>query len=410
MRRAYPAPHSGVRGYTLFHTVNDHQSKPARLALEDGSIFRGVSFGADDHARGIGEVVFNTALTGYQEALTDPSYAGQILVFTATQVGNYGICPDDVESEAPQVAGFIIREQSPIASNARSRQELGPWLASNGIPAIEGIDTRALVRILRTSGAMRGVIGVDESVSDAELVQMAVQSPEMSGRNLAEAASCPDETPWAETLGDWRPMSLTGHERSREADRPLRVLAIDCGGKRNIYRHLADLGCEVTRVSPAVTAERIREFKPDGVFISNGPGDPAAVEGLVETLSEIVGEFPMFGICLGHQLLALSLGAKTWKLPFGHRGANQPVSDLVRERVEITSQNHGFCVDEASLEAAGCEVTHVHLNDHTVAGFRHREMPLFAVQFHPEASPGPHDSSHLFEQFVCLMDPSRQPA
>ncbi|MDG2094152.1 MAG: glutamine-hydrolyzing carbamoyl-phosphate synthase small subunit [Phycisphaerales bacterium] len=382
------------------------EPKSARLALEDGTIFHGTSFGASDALeKSVGEVVFNTAQTGYQESLTDPSYSGQILVMTATQIGNYGICPEDVESDGPQVAGFVIREKSQVASNSRSTQELGPWLADHGIPAIEGIDTRALVRILRTSGALRGAISLDESVSDQQLVQMACGSPEMAGQNLAEQASCQSNEPWRETLGDWRPQ--LGQVNPIQGSGHTRVLAIDCGGKRNIYRHLADLGCEVIRVGPDVTVEEIRAAGVDGLFISNGPGDPAAVKGLIETLSAVAGELPTFGICLGHQLLALALGAKTWKLPFGHRGANQPVSDLLRDRVEITSQNHGFCVDRESLLEAGCEVTHIHLNDQTVAGFRHLEKPIFAVQFHPEASPGPHESSHLFREFVGLMEQSK---
>ena len=386
--------------------MNTTEPKSARLALEDGTIFHGTSFGAPDaRTKGIGEVVFNTAQTGYQESLTDPSYSGQILVMTATQIGNYGICPDDVESDGPQVSGFVIREKSSVASNSRSTQELGPWLAGHGIPAIEGIDTRALVRILRTSGALRGVISFDESISDQDLVQIASESPQMAGQNLAERASCRSNEPWEETLGQWRPQ--LGQVDASSDGVKHRVLAVDCGGKRNIYRHLADLGCEVIRVGPDVTASEIRESGVDGLFISNGPGDPAAVEGLIGTLSEVAGELPTFGICLGHQLLALALGAKTWKLPFGHRGANQPVSDLLRDRVEITSQNHGFCVDRESLLEAGCEVTHVHLNDQTVAGFRHLEKPIFAVQFHPEASPGPHESSHLFREFVGLMDQSK---
>jgi carbamoyl-phosphate synthase small subunit len=379
------------------------------LALEDGTVFHGISFGGDSiDGRGVGEVVFNTALTGYQEALTDPSYSGQILVMTATQIGNYGICPEDIESEKPQVAGFVVRERSRLASNGRSSGDLGPWLADHGIPAISGIDTRALVRILRTSGAMRGVICLDPTLSDAAIVEVALQSEQMAGRNLAENSAKSDEHPFEECLGQWRPMMRAGG--ADPTQERLRVLAIDCGGKRNIYRHLADLGCDVIRMSPAATAEEIRSFGPDGLFISNGPGDPAAVTGLIQTLAQVAGEVPTFGICLGHQLLALALGATTWKLPFGHRGANQPVSDLQRDRVEITSQNHGFCVDEASLIAAGCIVTHVHLNDHTVAGFRHRQKPIFAVQFHPEASPGPHDSTHLFEQFVAQMRQARMAA
>ncbi len=383
-----------------------HEPKSARLALEDGTIFHGSSFGASGAGmQGVGEVVFNTAQTGYQESLTDPSYSGQILVMTATQIGNYGICPEDVESDGPKVSGFVIREKSLIASNSRSTQELGPWLAAHGIPAIEGIDTRALVRILRISGALRGVISLDDSLSDEDLVGMARKSPEMAGQNLAEQAACRSDAPWEETLGDWRPQ--LGLDEELSTDRKRRVLAVDCGGKHNIYRHLADLGCEVVRVGPDVTPVQIRESGVDGLFISNGPGDPAAVKGLIETLSEVAGEIPTFGICLGHQLLALALGAKTWKLPFGHRGANQPVSDLIRDRVEITSQNHGFCVDQESLLEAGCEVTHVHLNDQTVAGFRHLQKPIFAVQFHPEASPGPHESSHLFREFVKLMDQAK---
>lgn len=382
------------------------EPKSARLALEDGTIFHGTSFGASDaQIQALGEVVFNTAQTGYQESLTDPSYTGQILVMTTTQIGNYGVCPEDVESDGPKVAGFVIREKSKVASNCRSTQELGPWLADHGIPAIEGIDTRALVRILRISGALRGVISVDKSLSDKELVEIAAKSPQMVGQNLAEQAACQSADPWKETLGDWRPQ--LGNDLHRSNDGRRRVLAIDCGGKRNIYRHLADLGCEVIRVGPDVTAAEIRESDMDGLFISNGPGDPAAVTGLIETLAEVAGERPTFGICLGHQLLALALGAKTWKLPFGHRGANQPVSDLLRDRVEITSQNHGFCVDQKSLLEAGCEVTHVHLNDQTVAGFRHLQKPIFAVQFHPEASPGPHESSHLFQEFVKMMDQAR---
>jgi carbamoyl-phosphate synthase small subunit len=377
--------------------IDDHA--PARLALENGKVFHGRAFGAQGTRTG--ETVFNTAMCGYQEALTDPSYRGQILVMTATQIGNYGVATEDIESAAPQVAGFVVRERSPIASNHRAAGELGRWLAASGVPAIDEIDTRALVRILRTEGALRGAISTDIAVSDAELVRIARESPLMAGRNLAAEASPEARFTWSEDLGAWS-------QRGRATgERRYRVVALDCGAKRNIYRHFADRGCEVVVLPFDATPEAIRAERPDGLFVSNGPGDPAVVEATIRTLREVAGEVPTFGICLGHQLLALALGATTWKLKFGHRGANQPVRNVLTGRVEITSQNHGFCVDEASLAAAGGEVTHMHLNDGTVAGFRHTEKPIFSVQYHPEASPGPHDSAYLFDCFVVLMDARR---
>ncbi len=375
----------------------------ARLALEDGVVFTGRGFGAAVSPRtSTGEVVFNTAMTGYQEALTDPSYAGQILTMTATQIGNYGICREDAESAAPTVAGLVIRELARVRSNYRSYTDLSTWLAEAGVIGIGGIDTRALVRRLRMTGAMRGVISSDPGLTDADLVAMARRSPPMAGRNLAETVSPREAFDWAEDLGEWG----TG-KPATGAGRPLRVVALDCGAKRNIYRHLTGLGCAVRVLAHDATAEEIRSLDPDGLFISNGPGDPAAVERTVATLREIAGEIPTFGICLGHQLLAIALGATTFKLKFGHRGANQPVRGELTHRVEITSQNHGFCVDAASLEGIDCEVTHLHLNDGTVAGFRHRSKPILGVQHHPEASPGPHDSSYLFACFIEMMRTGR---
>jgi carbamoyl-phosphate synthase small subunit len=378
---------------------------PARLVLEDGTVFHGVAFGAcDKPLTSLGEVVFNTAMTGYQEALTDPSYAGQILTMTASQIGNYGVAEEDVESARPQVAGFVIRERSRITSNQRSILDLSTWLAKAGVLGIEGIDTRALVRRLRTSGSMKGAISCDTSKTDALLVAMAEAAPDMSGCNLAAAVSPRERSQWKEGLGEWTPaQSARQIHASPQVAKRFRVLALDCGAKRNIYRNLAERGCEVTVVPHDVSAADVRAFRPDGLFISNGPGDPAAVESTINTLREVAGEYPTFGICLGHQLLGLALGAKTYKLKFGHRGANQPVRNILTGQVEITSQNHGFCVDPESLEGLDCEVTHVHMNDGTVAGFRHRHKPLFAVQYHPEASPGPHDSGYLFDCFIRMM-------
>lgn len=372
-----------------------------RLALEDGTVLDGLSFGSSGTANG--EVVFNTAMCGYQEALTDPSYRGQILVMTATQQGNYGVSSEDVESAGVAVSGFVVRELARVHSNHRADEHLGGWLERSGVPGIEGVDTRALVRRLREGGAMRGVISTDEALSDSELISMARKSIAMQGRNLAAEVTPKEEGDWTEGLGEW------GQPWRPSSEQSFRVLAIDCGAKRNIYRHLVDRGCQVRFLPLSIDAEAIREAGADGLFVSNGPGDPAAVESLVETLRDVAGTLPTFGICLGHQLLALALGARTWKLKFGHRGANQPVRNLLTGRVEITSQNHGFCVDRESLEAAGAEVTHLHLNDDTVAGFRHRELPIFSVQYHPEASPGPHDSAYLFDTFVRTMETRRSP-
>ncbi|MFO0827869.1 MAG: glutamine-hydrolyzing carbamoyl-phosphate synthase small subunit [Phycisphaerales bacterium] len=383
-------------------------ASPARLALENGMVFHGRSFGAS--IAKCGEVVFNTALCGYQEALTDPSYTGQILVMTAPEIGNYGVAAEDVESAEPCVSGFVVRELSRIRSNYRANQDLSSWLARAGIPAIEGIDTRALVRSLRTQGAMRGIISTDASKSDADLVRLASESPSMAGRNLAAEVSPKSAGLWSEGLGEWAPAELHKNSGAR-SPRRFRVVALDCGAKRNIYRNLVERGCELVILPHGATPAEILAQNPDGLFISNGPGDPAVVDVTIRTLRDLLGRervLPTFGICLGHQLLALALGAKTWKLKFGHRGANQPVRNLLTGRVEITSQNHGFCVDESSLVAAGGEATHIHLNDGTVAGFRHATKPVFSVQYHPEASPGPHDSTYLFDFFVAMME-SRKP-
>ncbi len=375
----------------------------SRLALEDGTLFEGAAFGAcRDPLSSTGEVVFNTAMTGYQEAITDPSYAGQILTFTAPMIGNYGVNDVDLESPRPRVAGVVVRELSRLRSNYRAVCDLGDWLAEAGVLGIQGLDTRALVRRLRIQGAVRGIISCDRSLAAADLIAMARASSVMSGCNLAAEVSPSDTSSWAEDLGPWR----AGDAAS--TGRRLKVLALDCGAKRNILRHLADRGCEVVVAPHDLSAREIERIHPDGILVSNGPGDPAAVTETVGLLREIAGRYPTFGICLGHQLLALAFGARAYKLKFGHRGANQPVRNLLTGRVEITSQNHGFCIEPESLQGSDCEATHVHLNDGTLAGFRHRRLPIFAVQYHPEASPGPHDSAYLFDCFIEMMR-SRRP-
>jgi len=375
----------------------------ARLALEDGSVFVGRGFGAvggDDGARADGEVVFNTGLSGYQETLTDPSYAGQIVTMTYPLIGNTGVNTPDLESDRPVVRGLVVRELTEVGSNFRSENELSAWLAEHGVIGITGIDTRALTRRLRTTGSLKGVLSTQAARSDAELVEAAKASAGVVGQNLVAEVSVSQPLAWSEDLGEWRPVQ--GDVPRAPGDR-LRVAALDCGAKRNIFRHLTDAGCEVTVLPWDASVETIEAQRPDGLFVSNGPGDPSAVEATIQTLRQAHTRMPVFGICLGHQLLSRALGAETFKLKFGHRGANQPVQNLGTGKVEITSQNHGFAVDIGSLEQRGAEATHINLNDRTLEGFRHKDLPVFAVQYHPEASPGPHDARYLFDCFTEMM-------
>ena len=380
----------------------------ALLVLEDGVVFRGRPFGAVGDAAG--ELVFNTALTGYQEAITDPSYRGQILAMTMSQIGNYGISDADMESGGPTIAAFVCREHTRLVSNYRSDRSLHDWLASSGVPAIERIDTRALVRHLRERGSLRAACSTRPDAEIDDLRALARAQPLMSGCDLAGEMSTADVEPWSDSLdlSFYRGFDGLTDVPGPASGGPWRVAALDCGGKQTIYRQLAARGCVVTRLAHDADLEAILATEPHGLFISNGPGDPAAVAATIETLRGLPADLPVFGICLGHQLLALARGATTYKLKFGHRGTNQPVRNLITGHIEITSQNHGFAVDEASLVASGAEVTHLHLNDGTVAGFRDPRRPLFCVQYHPEAAPGPHESTYLFDCFVRIMR-SREP-
>ena len=374
----------------------------AVLALEDGTWYRGVAAGAPGETSG--EVVFNTSMTGYQEILTDPSYAGQIVTMTAPLMGNYGVAHDDEESQTPRVRGFIVRESSPVASNWRADGTLRDYLVKHGIVAIADIDTRALTRVLRSAGVMRGVIATGQ-VDPADLVARARAIPAMEGSDLVRGVTCEQPYTWrdrAQACGEAAEAEF-GLAPEQTADRPLVVAAYDFGIKFNILRRLSAYGCDV-RVFPATApAADLLAIKPDGIFLSNGPGDPSAVPYAIENVITLLdAEVPMFGICLGHQILSLAAGGKTFKLKFGHRGGNHPVKELASGKVEITAQNHGFAVDPDSLPSS-LTVTHLNLYDGTVEGVRHVSRPVFSVQYHPEAAPGPHDADYLFRQFLESM-------
>ncbi|MBI1911560.1 MAG: glutamine-hydrolyzing carbamoyl-phosphate synthase small subunit [Deltaproteobacteria bacterium] len=370
--------------------------RKAILALADGTIFEGASFGAEGEA--IGEVVFNTSLTGYQEVLTDPSYKGQLVTMTYTQQGNYGINSEDIESVRPWVEGFIVKDSCLYPSSWRSSESLMGYLKRNQIVGISGIDTRALTRIIRDKGAMQAVISTGDRDVD-RLVNKARTSQGLVGVDLVKEVTCKQPYRWTEELWTLE----NGYRKTALKEKKYKVVAYDFGIKRNILRNLAEAGCDVTVVPATTTAEEVLGMNPQGIFLSNGPGDPDAVPYAKENISKLIGKKPIFGICLGHQILSLALGGRTFKLKFGHRGGNQPVQDLLTKKVEITSQNHGFAVELESLNGIA-ELTHINLNDRTVEGIAHKKLPIFSVQYHPESSPGPHDSQYLFKRFTDMMD------
>lgn len=367
----------------------------AWLALEDGLIFEGEGFGAEGEA--YGEVVFNTSLTGYQEILTDPSYKGQIVTMTYPHIGNYGINSKDEESVHPWMEGFVVRELSPVVSNPRSEETLDQYLRRCGKIGIQGIDTRRLVKHLRDHGTRKGILSTRDG-NPKSLVQKAQQSPSIIGVDLVKEVTCRKPYEFRESI-------LKGFEwGSPQSGKNYKIAALDCGIKHTILRKLNQHGFQVTVLPASIPAQEILNFKPDGVFLSNGPGDPAAVSYVIETVRSLIGKLPIFGICLGHQMLGLALGGKTSKLKFGHRGGNHPVMDLRTKKIEITSQNHGFIVDLDSLSNHEVELTHLNLNDKTLEGMAHKEYPIFSVQYHPENSPGPHDSDYLFQRFREMIE------
>lgn len=413
-------------------TLQQDPAVRATLALEDGRVFNGRAAGA--RTRRGGEVVFNTSLTGYQEVFTDPSYAGQIVCLTYPHIGNVGANPEDQESTKPYIEALIVRDFSPLASNWRSSESAQQYLERHRVPVIWDIDTRALVRHLRQVGALRGIVSTDGTAAD-QLIAEARALPTMAGQELASRVTSPKIYGWAQGSIDLaeplatsavagaaaRPTAASGPSGSLKLDfnkagkiapaeekRRYRVVAYDFGIKQNILRLLVDHGCDVTVVPAQTGAEDVLAMKPNGIFLSNGPGDPEPIDYAVKNIRKLAGRVPIFGICLGHQLCGLALGGKTFKLKFGHHGSNHPVKNLVTQKVEITSQNHGFCVDPESLPSSEVEITHMNLNDGTNEGMRHRSLPLFSVQYHPEASPGPHDARYLFDDFIAMMGETKR--
>jgi carbamoyl-phosphate synthase small subunit len=394
----------------LEDTLTQDPAGRAILALEDGRVFKGRAAGA--RTRRGGEVVFNTSITGYQEVFTDPSYSGQIVCLTYPHIGNVGTNLDDEESAKPYIEGLITREFSALASNWRSSETAQAYLERYGVPVIWDVDTRALVRHLRDVGALRGVVATD-GTAEEKLIAEARALPTMAGLELASRVTSKKQYEWSRGSIDLD-AAQTANAGASAVDKPkaaaasgsgprYKVVAYDFGIKQNILRLLVDYGCDVTVVPAQTSAEDVLALKPQGVFLSNGPGDPEPIGYAVGNIRKMLGRVPIFGICLGHQLCGLALGGRTFKLKFGHHGSNHPVQNLRTRKVEITSQNHGFCVDPNSLPASDVEITHVNLNDHTNEGMRHRSLPLFSVQYHPEASPGPHDARYLFDDFISLM-------
>ena len=373
-------------------------AQKAILALEDGMVFEGRSFGYPGEKEG--EIVFNTSLAGYQEILTDPSYKGQIVIMTYPLIGNYGINEEDVESRSPKVEGFIVKENSLLYSNWRSNNRLSDYLARYRIMGVEGMDTRALTKHIREKGAMKAVLSTQDLNRD-RLIEKAKVSSGLIGRDLVKEVTCESPYPWTGASDSQFAVKELAHPDPQF--RP-RVVVLDFGVKYNILRSLRDWNCEVIILPASTSLDSILAYRPDGILLSNGPGDPEGVPYAIDTVRRLIGKKPIFGICLGHQLLGLALGGKTFKLKFGHRGANQPVKDIRTGKVSITSQNHGFCVDLNSLNPEEIELTQVNLNDQTLEGMRHKKLPIFSVQYHPEASPGPHDTQHLFEEFIKMME------
>ena len=371
------------------------KTKKAILALADGTIFAGYSFGAEGEAGG--EVVFNTSMSGYQEILTDPSYKGQIVTMTYPHIGNYGVNEEDVESSRPHLSGFIVKEAAQYPSNWRSQKTLHEYLKENGVVGIKGIDTRALTRRLRDTGSIEGVISTTDA-SPERLFRKAQSASGIVGHDLVKEVTCEKAYRWKENP----PIPPFSKGGKGGFERRLNIVVYDLGVKWNILRMLSQYGCDVTVVPASATAEDVLSMNPDGILLSNGPGDPEAVTYSIENIRKLIGRKPIFGICLGHQILCLALGGKTYKLKFGHHGGNQPVMDLLTRKVEITAQNHNFAVDINSIQN-DVELTHINLNDQTVEGMRHKRYPIFSVQYHPEASPGPHDANYLFEQFIEYM-------